>query len=81
MRQEYWMRKWYNVELSNEAEVELFRKFLLENDFQFETSDCSVGNRRMWHFEIYLSKEICVSGKIETEYELVENFLENFMEV
>ena len=75
------MRKWYNVELSDKTEVELLRKFLKENNINFETSDCSLGGKKICHFEIYLSKEICVTGKSETEFEFVENFLEKFMEV
>ena len=64
------MRKWYNVEISDKTEIELFRKFLKEK-----------GGKKICHFEIYLSKEICVTGKSETEFEFVENFLEKFMEV
>lgn len=65
------MRKWYNLELSNKSEVDRFRNFLRSHGIKFETSDCSVSDKRIWHFEIYLSK---------TEFEIVENFLEK-MEV
>lgn len=50
------MKRWYNIDLINDADIISFRMFLRDNGIKYETS----GNYNMTHFEIYCDAEMAV---------------------
>ena len=50
------MKRWYNIDLINDADIIALRMFLRDNGIKYETS----GNYNMTHFEIYCDAEMAV---------------------
>ena len=50
------MKRWYNIDLINDADIIALRMFLRNNGIKYETS----GNYNMTHFEIYCDAETAV---------------------
>lgn len=48
------MKRWYNIDLINDADIIALRMYLRDNGIQYETS----GNYNMTHFEIYCDAEM-----------------------
>ena len=48
------MKRWYNIDLINDADIIVLRMFLRDNGIKYETS----GNYNMTHFEIYCDAEM-----------------------
>lgn len=47
------MKRWYNIDLINDADIIALRMYLRYNGIKYETS----GNYNMTHFEIYCDSE------------------------
>lgn len=47
------MKRWYNIDLINDADIIALRIYLHDNGIKYETS----GNYNMTHFEIYCDSE------------------------
>ena len=50
------MKRWYNIDLINDADIIALRMYLRNNGIKYETS----GNYNMTHFEIYCDAETAV---------------------
>lgn len=48
------MKRWYNIDLLNDADIIALRMFLRDNGIKYETSS----NYNMTHFEIYCDAEM-----------------------
>ena len=51
------MKRWYNIDLINDADIIALRMYLRDNSIKYETS----GNYNMTHFEIYCDAEMAVN--------------------
>ena len=50
------MKRWYNIDLLNDADIIALRMYLRDNGIKYETS----GNYNMIHFEIYCDAETAI---------------------
>jgi len=50
------MKRWYNIDLINDADIMALRMYLRDNGIKYETS----GNYNMTHFEIYCDAEMAI---------------------